>query len=94
MKALTEFSELYRTYTDYGLQIQLHTPGYNPGVYFLYYKEENSMINYMEEIAKINAAMDKLVEDAIKEAHADLDKFEEEIKLIEQGYTAEEVLNR
>lgn len=52
------------------------------------------MINYMEEIAKINAAMDKLVEDAIKEAHADLDKFEEEIKLIEQGYTAEEVLNR
>ena len=38
--------------------------------------------------------MDKLVEDAIKETHTDLDRFEEEIKLIEQGYTAEEVLNR
>ena len=94
MKALTEFSELYRTYTDYGLQIQLHTPGYNPGVYFYIIQEEISMINYAEEIAAIQAAMDKLVEDTIKEAHADLDKFEEEIKLIEAGYTAEEVLNR
>lgn len=52
------------------------------------------MINYMEEMKKINEAMDKLVADAIQEAHADLDKFEEEIKLIEAGYTAEEVLNR
>ena len=51
------------------------------------------MINYAEEIEKIQAAMDKLVADAIKETHADLDKFEEEIKLIEQGYSAEEVLN-
>lgn len=76
------------------IQIALHTPGNNPGVYFLYYKEENSMINYMEEIEKIQAAMDKLVADAIQEAHDDLDKFEEEIKLIEAGYTAEEVLNR
>lgn len=52
------------------------------------------MTNYMEEMKKINEAMDKLVADAIRETHADLDKFEEEIKLIEQGYTAEDILNR
>lgn len=52
------------------------------------------MINYKEEMEKINAAMDKLVEDTIKEWHDDLDKFEEEIKLIEQGVSAEDILNR
>ena len=52
------------------------------------------MINCAEEIAAIQAAMDDLINNTIKEVHDDLDKFEEEIKLIEQGYTAEEVLNR
>lgn len=52
------------------------------------------MTDYQKEIDAILKAADKLVEDTIKEWHDDLDKFEEEIKLIEQGYTAEEVLNR
>ena len=43
---------------------------------------------------KINASMDKLVADAIQEAHDDLDRFEEEIKLIEAGYSVEDILNR
>mgnify|MGYP003448909508 CR=1 FL=1 len=52
------------------------------------------MIDYKEEMEKINASMDKLVADAIQEAHDDLDRFEEEIKLIEAGYSAEDILNR
>lgn len=52
------------------------------------------MINYAEEIAAIQAAMDDLINNTIKEAHDDLDRFEEEIKLIEAGYSAEDILNR
>lgn len=52
------------------------------------------MIDYQKEIAAILEAADKLVEDTIKEWHDDLDKFEEEIKLIEQGVSAEDILNR
>ena len=52
------------------------------------------MIDYKEEMEKINASMDKLVANAIQEAHDDLDRFEEEIKLIEAGYSAEDILNR
>ena len=39
------------------------------------------------------AEIDELIDKTRKEARDDLDQFEKEIALIEQGYSAEEVIN-
>lgn len=66
-----------------------------PEVFFFILKEEHIM-NMNEYLQKINAEwntkIDELIDNARKEAHDDLDQFEKEIALIEQGYSAEEVL--
>ena len=66
-----------------------------PGVFFFILKEEYimNMNEYLQKInAEWNAKIDSLVSDTRKEAHDDLDQFEREIALIEQGYSAEEVI--
>ena len=53
-----------------------------------------NMNEYFQQITnEWNAKIDSLVSDTRKEARDDLDQFEKEIELIEQGYSAEEVLN-
>ena len=42
--------------------------------------------------AEWNQKIDTLIDKTRKEARDDLDQFEKEIELIEQGYSAEEVL--
>ena len=52
------------------------------------------MNEYLQKInTEWNAKIDDLIDTTRKEAHEDLDQFEKEIELIEQGYSAEEVLN-
>lgn len=52
-----------------------------------------NMNEYFQQITnEWNAKIDSLVSDTRKEARDDLDQFEKEIELIEQGYSAEEVL--
>lgn len=52
-----------------------------------------NMNEYFQQITnEWNTKIDSLVSDTRKEAHDDLDQFEKEIELIEQGYSAEEVL--
>ena len=52
-----------------------------------------NMNEYFQQITnEWNAKIDSLVSDTRKEAHDDLDQFEREIELIEQGYSAEEVI--
>lgn len=49
---------------------------------------------YFQQLnAEWNQKIDTLVNKTRKEARDDLDQFEKEIELIEQGYSAEEVLN-
>lgn len=43
--------------------------------------------------AEWNTKIDALIDKTRKEVNDDLDQFEREIELIEQGYSAEEVLN-
>lgn len=53
-----------------------------------------NMNEYLQKInTEWNAKIDDLIDTTRKEAHEDLDQFEKEIELIEQGYSAEEVLN-
>ena len=68
-----------------------------PGVFFFILKEEYIMNKYINEYfqqlnAEWDSKIDSLVKNARKEARDDLDQFEKEIELIEQGYSAEEVL--
>ena len=68
-----------------------------PGVFFFILKEEYIMNKYINEYfqqlnAEWDSKIDSLVNNARKEARDDLDQFEKEIELIEQGYSAEEVL--
>ena len=52
------------------------------------------MNEYLQKInAEWNQKIDTLIDKTRKEARDDLDQFEKEIELIEQGYSAEEVLN-
>lgn len=52
-----------------------------------------NMNEYLQKInTEWNAKIDDLIDTTRKEAHDDLDQFEKEIELIEQGYSAEEVL--
>ena len=66
-----------------------------PGVFFFILKEEYIM-NMNEYLQKINAEwnekIDALVNNTRKEVNDDLGNIEEEIALIEKGYSAEEVL--
>lgn len=53
-----------------------------------------NMNEYLQKInAEWNQKIDTLIDKTRKEARDDLDQFEKEIALIEQGYSAEEVLN-
>ena len=53
-----------------------------------------NMNEYLQKInAEWNQKIDTLIDKTRKEARDDLDQFEKEIELIEQGYSAEEVLN-
>ena len=66
-----------------------------PGVFFFILKEELDMnINeYFNQLnAEWNQKIDTLIDKTRKETRDDLDQFEKEIELIEQGYSAEEVL--
>ena len=52
-----------------------------------------NMNEYLQKInTEWNAKIDDLIDTTRKEAHDDLDQFEKEIELIEQGYSAEEVV--
>lgn len=52
-----------------------------------------NMNEYLQKInAEWNEKIDALVNNTIKEMNEDLGHIEEEIALIEQGYSAEEVL--
>ena len=52
-----------------------------------------NMNEYFQQLnAEWNTKIDELIDKTRKEAHDDLDQFEKEIALIEQGYSAEEVL--
>ena len=52
-----------------------------------------NMNEYCQQLnAEWNTKIDELIDKTRKEAHDDLDQFEKEIALIEQGYSAEEVL--
>ena len=54
----------------------------------------NDFNSYFQQITDtFNSKIDELIGKTRKEAHDDLDQFEKEIELIEQGYSAEEVLN-
>ena len=54
----------------------------------------NNFNSYFQQITDtFNSKIDELIGKTRKEAHDDLDQFEKEIELIEQGYSAEEVLN-
>lgn len=54
----------------------------------------NNFNSYFHQITDtFNSKIDELIDKTRKEAHDDLDQFEKEIALIEQGYSAEEVLN-
>lgn len=54
----------------------------------------NNFNSYFQQITDtFNSKIDTLIDKTRKEAHDDLDQFEKEIELIEQGYSAEEVLN-
>ena len=53
-----------------------------------------NMNEYFQQITnEWNQKIDALIDKTRKEARDDLDQFEKEIELIEQGYSAEEVLN-
>lgn len=53
----------------------------------------NNFNSYFQQLnAEWNTNIDALIDKTRKEAHDDLDQFEKEIELIEQGYSAEEVL--
>ena len=54
----------------------------------------NKYINeYFQQLnAEWNQKIDTLIDKTRKEAHDDLDQFEKEIALIEQGYSVDEVL--
>ena len=53
-----------------------------------------NMNEYLQKInAEWNQKIDTLIDKTRKDARDDLDQFEKEIELIEQGYSAEEVLN-
>ena len=69
-----------------------------PGDFFFILKEEYIMSNdfnyYFQKITdEWNSKIDSLVSDTIKDMHDDLGNIEEEIALIEQGYSAEEVIS-
>lgn len=65
----------------------------------------NNNLKYLNGISEYNKyfqkklsavfddTIDEMINNARKEARDDLDQFEKEIELIEQGYSAEEVLN-
>ena len=55
----------------------------------------NKYINeYFQQLnAEWNQKIDTLIDKTRKEARDDLDQFEKEIELIEQGYSVDEVLN-
>ena len=54
----------------------------------------NDFNYYFQKITdEWNSKIDSLVSDTIKDMHDDLENIEKEIALIEQGYSAEEVLN-
>lgn len=66
-----------------------------PGVFFFILKEEYimNMNEYLQKInAEWNAKIDDLIDTTRKEMYDDLGNIEKEIALIEQGYSAEEVL--
>ena len=53
-----------------------------------------NMNEYFQQLNNNMAAeIDDLIDKTRKDVHEDLDQFEKEIELIEQGYSAEEVLN-
>lgn len=53
----------------------------------------NNFNSYFHQITDtFNSKIDELIDKTRKEAHDDLDQFEKEIALIEQGYSAEEVI--
>ena len=53
-----------------------------------------NMNEYLQKInAEWNQKIDALIDKTRKKTRDDLDQFEKEIELIEQGYSAEEVLN-
>ena len=53
-----------------------------------------NMNEYLQKInAEWNQKIDTLIDKTRKEARDDLDQFEKEIELIEQGYSAEEVIS-
>ena len=52
-----------------------------------------NMNEYFQQLNNNMAAeIDDLIDKTRKDVHEDLDQFEKEIELIEQGYSAEEVL--
>ena len=54
----------------------------------------NDFNSYFQQITDtFNSKIDELIGKTRKETRDDLDQFEKEIELIEQGYSAEEVLN-
>ena len=54
----------------------------------------NDFNSYFQQITDtFNSKIDELIGKTRKETRDDLDQFEKEIALIEQGYSAEEVLN-
>ena len=53
----------------------------------------NNFNSYFHQITDtFNSKIDELIDKTRKEAHDNLDQFEKEIALIEQGYSAEEVI--
>ena len=69
-----------------------------PGVFFFILKGgiimSNDFNSYFQQITDtFNSKIDELIGKTRKETRDDLDQFEKEIALIEQGYSAEEVLN-
>ena len=69
-----------------------------PGVFFFILKGgiimSNDFNSYFQQITDtFNSKIDELIGKTRKETRDDLDQFEKEIELIEQGYSAEEVLN-
>ena len=69
-----------------------------PGVFFFILKGgiimSNDFNSYFQQITDtFNSKIDELIGKTRKETRDDLDQFEKEIALIEQGYSAEEVIS-